>query len=137
MALERVCPKGHRWIQGDINIGPPYHGCPHCWAEKQNADHEQEIQERIAIAVEEAISKKVKPEGTWVYGTCDDCACWHFKEKGVSRDNPDEPMDFGNCQRNAPVCGGTSEHTYTAWPVTRFDNWCEEFRGRYRSVKIP
>jgi hypothetical protein len=50
---------------------------------------------------------------------------FNSKETGPTNEKPQ-----GDCRKNAPVCGGTSENTYVAWPRTNEDDWCGEFEEK-------
>jgi hypothetical protein len=59
---------------------------------------------------------------------CENCGYWEFfdsKETG-----PTNGKKQGDCRKNAPVCGGTSEYTYVAWPRTNSEDWCGEFKEK-------
>lgn len=38
------------------------------------------------------------------------------------------------CHRHPPVCGGTSEHTYTAWPKVGGFDWCGEYERNIQHI---
>lgn len=64
------------------------------------------------------------------------CAGCHYFDR-VSTLRPHEQRDIdsgsveaGYCRRAGPVCGGTSEYTYTTWPVVFINEWCGEWDNR-------
>lgn len=59
---------------------------------------------------------------------CEDCKWWeHYNTK---RTGPATEKPQGDCRKKAPVCGGTSEYTYVAWPRTNEDDYCGEFEPK-------
>jgi len=47
-----------------------------------------------------------------------------------SREGRREGHEVLECRKNPPVCGGTSERTYTAWPIVAGDMWCAAWNRR-------
>ena len=54
---------------------------------------------------------------------CKNCKWWVEKIKPVIQSE----FYWGNCHRNPPICGGTSEKVYTAWPDTTENDFCGEY----------
>ena len=50
---------------------------------------------------------------------CDTCSYYHKKYE-----------DSGECRRNAPGLGGTSEYAYTCWPGVQRNDWCGEHKRK-------
>lgn len=69
--------------------------------------------------------------------TCE--TCHYFDGYTTLRAHEQRDIDSGSvaagyCRCHAPVCGGTSEHTYTTHPVVFVNEWCGEWDNRERDT---
>lgn len=61
---------------------------------------------------------------------CSNCEWWQYHTYRPVVNDVEQNRDYAECHKNAPVCGGTSEATYTAWPVIKADDFCGEFKEK-------